>query len=324
MSDDRKALVKREMQQVSMSLSQLKDKISPVLPPGVSFERFTRVAIHQIASNPYLLELDRTSLYAAIMTCAQLRLEPDVVLGHAYLVPFGKKVALVAGYKGYIHLAQQDPDFKFIDSQIVYENDFFEETYGFEPNIVHRPARRGSDRGQKIAVYAVAGYKNGARYGAVMTMEEVDAIRERAAKSRGGKDGPAWSDAATRGEMEKKTAIRRLAKYLPLHVRRAAAIEDELDEGRVAQINDSGDLILDVSEAQPAPSEPTVAPGSTAALDALAAKGAAPAPQPDLIPAPNGSRGRGAKRQTMPTEPAHAPQERDAGQDDEEHDDIPR
>ena len=67
----------------------------------------------------------------------------------------------------------------------------------------------GGDRGEPIAVYAVAKTKDGAIYREVMSVSDVEKVR---GSSRAGKYGP-WVD--WWDEMAKKTVIRRMAKRLP-------------------------------------------------------------------------------------------------------------
>ena len=65
---------------------------------------------------------DVASLVGAIGQCAQMGLEPNTILGHAYLVPFNTKrkdasgverwvnsVQVIIGYKGLIDLARRSP-----------------------------------------------------------------------------------------------------------------------------------------------------------------------------------------------------------------------
>ena len=65
---------------------------------------------------PKLLECTRESLLACIVQCAQLGLEPDGLLGQAYLIPFynGRKnryeCQLIVGYKGLLKLARQSAE----------------------------------------------------------------------------------------------------------------------------------------------------------------------------------------------------------------------
>ena len=66
--------------------------------------QFMRQAISLCKVNPKLLDCDRNSLLAEIMSAAELKLSLNSRLGQAYLVPFKNNATLIVGYKGYIDL----------------------------------------------------------------------------------------------------------------------------------------------------------------------------------------------------------------------------
>jgi hypothetical protein len=72
-------------------------------------------------------------------------------------------------------------------------------------------------------------------------------------------------------EMGKKTALRRIAKFLPLPVQKAAALADLYELGRHAALDDLGEIVVDrPAEAEPQRTEePQVPPRFR--LDAFAA-----------------------------------------------------
>ncbi|MFD8546818.1 recombinase RecT [Streptomyces sp. NPDC059649] len=161
------------------------------------------------------------------MTCAQLGLEPGGALGEAYLLPFWNKrvrayeVQLVIGYQGMIRLFWQHPAAAGLAAHAVYENDEFEYEYGLDPVLRHKPAR--SDRGRPTDYYAVAKMANGGSAFVVMSVEDVEAIRQRS-KSR---DSGPWS--TDYDAMARKTVIRQLFKLLPKSPELARAVAH--DEG---------------------------------------------------------------------------------------------
>jgi len=171
-------------------------------------EKFLRVAMTALQQNPSLLNADRPSLFAAVVTAAQLGLLPDAQLGEAYFVPFKGKVTLVPGYRGLIKLARQG-DIGFVEAEMIHERDAVDYVLGDDSRF--SAVVNWRDRGEPVAVYAVAKYRDGgiaARV--VMTIQQVDNIRARSQAA----NGPAWTD--NYEEMAKKTALRRLAKLLPL------------------------------------------------------------------------------------------------------------
>lgn len=247
---------------VNAVLERMKPEMARVLPKHLTPDRMLRVALTTIRQTPKLLECDRASLYAAIMTCAQLGLEPDGVLGQAYLVPFKGKVQFIPGYKGYIDLARRSGDVVSIQAKEVREGDHFVYAFGLEEKLEHVPAAGSRDK-PITHFWFKATFKDGGYHWDVMTVDEVNAIRDGSqgycyTKSKNRTDTP-WIEHYA--EMGKKTIIRRNAKYLPMSVQRAAVFENAIDKGAAATVGPSGDIIIE-AEAQPANDKAEAAPSS--------------------------------------------------------------
>jgi recombination protein RecT len=211
-------------------LNQRRGEIAKMLPKHLNAERLMKVAQIAATTTPTLAECDIPSLIGAIGQCAQMGLEPNTVLGHAYLVPFNtkrkdtqgrerwvKSVQVVIGYKGLIDLARRSGQIVSIAAHEVCANDQFELVYGLDEKLNHTPAL--GDRGEVIGFYAVAKLVGGGHAFEFMSLHQVREIME-ATQSKG-KYGP-WKDHFT--EMGRKTVIRRLAKYLPLSVEFQTAV----------------------------------------------------------------------------------------------------
>lgn len=239
----------------------MRNQFTMALPAHVPVERFTRVAVTAIAQNPDLLNADRNSLFAACMMAAQLGLVTDGVLGQAYLVPYKGRVQLIPGYRGLLQLARQSGEISAIDVDTIHENDDVEYVMGDESRFVVRPS--WGDRGAIRGAFAIAKFRDGGLQRAVMTVDEIEAIRKRAPSG----NSPAWKDSY--GEMCKKTAFRRLAKMLPLttEAQRALGVADAADAGRESRIVDEQLITSDIPSDDAAP---RAANGATRRLDALA------------------------------------------------------
>ena len=196
-------------------IRQMSGEIKKALPSIMTPERFTRIVLSAVSTNPKLAETTPQSFLAAMMTAAQLGLEPNTPLGQAYLIPYYNKrtqcneCQFQIGYKGLIDLAYRSGDVSVIQAHIVYENDSFRYSFGLEPELRHVPAR--DDRGEPIYVYAVFRTQSGGYGFDVMSIEEVRAFAQQYSKSYGA--GP-WQSSFE--EMAKKTVLKRLLKYAPL------------------------------------------------------------------------------------------------------------
>ena len=227
-------------EQIAYLLEQKKGELQKMLPKTLSIERLLKVAQIAATTTPALAKCDVPSLVGAIGQCAQMGLEPNTVLGHAYLVPFNTKrkdgqgnerwvnsVQVIIGYKGLIDLARRSGQIVSIAAHEVCERDHFELVYGLDEKLNHTPAM--GERGELVGFYAVAKLKDGGHSFEFMSVHQVQEIM-RATQSKG-KYGP-WADHFT--EMGRKTVIRRLAKYLPLSIefQTAAALDGMAEAGK--------------------------------------------------------------------------------------------
>jgi len=238
------------VKQVGAVLERMKPQLQMALPKHLTPERMIRVALAAINKTPKLLECNRDSLYAAIMTSAQLGLEPDGVLGQAYLIPFGKEVQFIPGYKGLIALARNSGDVSSIQAQAVREGDHFVYRWGLNEELDHVPSGDPDRESKPIThFWAMAKFKDGGYHWDVLEVAKVEAIRDnsqgyKSAKrfAKNGKINSPWVDHFE--EMGKKTAIRRIAKYLPMDVQKAAYISDSYDTGKHSSLDLSGELVI--------------------------------------------------------------------------------
>lgn len=266
------------------TLSQLIDRMKPeiarALPRHMDPDRLARIATTVMRQTPKLGEANPASFLGALMTCAQLGLEPGP-LGHAYLVPFKNhrrdcknrrscdcivEVTFIPGYRGLVDLARRSGQVSNVHARVVRVGDEFSYAFGLDPKLEHRPT--GSS-GDVTHAYAVLKLKDASADFDVMDLAEVVAIRKR---SKASDDGPWVTDFP---EMAKKTALRRLLKTAPMSVEfqqavaqdervRTAITPDELDitppavdpdpdvvDGEVVDegVDPAGDPPLDPAEA---------------------------------------------------------------------------
>jgi len=248
-------------EQIAHMLTVKRNEIAKMLPKHLNAERLLKVAQIAATTTPAIAKCDVASLIGAIGQCAQMGLEPNTVLGHAYLVPFKTKrkdkdgndkwvdsVQVIIGYKGLIDLARRSGQIVSIAAHEVCENDKFELVYGLDEKLNHTPAM--GERGEIIGFYAIAKLKDGGHAFEFMSRYQVEMIRDssqgwqQAVKYKK-QDSHPWS--LHFHEMGRKTAIRRLAKYLPLSVEfQTAAAMDSMAEAGKDQHLDSidGDYMI--------------------------------------------------------------------------------
>lgn len=204
----------------------MREQFAAALPKHLTPERFCRVALTALTRTPKLAECTQESFFRCLLDLSAFGLEPDG--RRAHLIPYGNQCTLILDWKGIAELALRSGLIAKLHADIVCENDEF--AYDLGEIKTHKIDFK-QPRGAMYAVYALAVTKDGQTFVAVMHKEEVEAIRKR---SRAGNSGPWQTDY---NEMSKKTAFRRLAKWLPL----SAEFRDALDK--------DDDLVLPEREA---------------------------------------------------------------------------
>lgn len=192
--------------QMRGTLERMKSDFSSALPPQIPVDKFIRTTLTAVQMNPALLDGDRKSLLGSCMKAAQDGLLCDG--REAALVMFGQAVQYMPMVGGILKKMRNSGEIASISAHVVYDKDHFEYELGDNEQIIHKPFL-GTDRGKAIAVYAIAKTKDDAIYREVMSVADVEKVRQ---VSRAKNSGPwvQWWD-----EMARKTVIRRIAKRLP-------------------------------------------------------------------------------------------------------------
>ena len=242
----------------------MEGQIKRALPSVITPERFSRMVLTALSSTPKLQQCTPQSFLGAMMTAAQLGVEPNTALGQAYLLPYDNRRKGVTecqfqlGYKGLIDLAYRSGEVSIIQAHEVYENDDFDYELGMEPRLRHIPAR--ANRGKVICYYAMFKTKDGGYGFDVMSIEDVQAHAKKYSKAYG--SGP-WQ--TNFDEMAKKTVLKKVLKYAPLKsdfVRAAAqdeSIKTEIDadmysvpaeEIPYVEVDENGEVMSDEEQKQ--------------------------------------------------------------------------
>lgn len=196
-------------QALKHNLMKMKDTFKDALPSHIKPEKFVNVLMTAVNLNPSLANADRGSLFNACMKAAQDGLIPDGK--EAALVTFKNQVNYMPMIAGILKKVRNSGELATIVANIIHKNDPFEYYVDSDgEHLKHSPEIFG-DRGEVVGVYALAKTRTGDVYVEVMNMTEINAVKK---ASRSGNSGPWGGEFAT--EMMKKTALRRLAKRLPM------------------------------------------------------------------------------------------------------------
>jgi len=219
----------RGKQTLQAYIKQMEPAIKAALPSVLTPERFTRIVLSALSTNKKLVKCEPSTFLGAMMTAAQLGIEPNTPLGQGYLIPRWNgntnrnECTFQLGYKGLIDLAYRSGQVSTISAETVYANDTFSYELGLEPKLIHKPAMQ--DRGEPVAFYAVVRLKDGGYGFKVMSVADA---REHANK---------YSDAVKRGgtspwttnfdEMAKKTVLKQALKLMPMKTDFVRAVQQD-------------------------------------------------------------------------------------------------
>jgi recombination protein RecT len=197
---------------------KMKQQFAAALPQHLTPDRFCRIALTALTRTPKLADCTQESLMRCLLDLSAYGIEPDG--RRAHLIPYGNQCTLILDWKGLAELAMRSGIISKLHADIVCENDVFEYNLG---EIVQHKIDFKAPRGEMYAAYAMAVTKDGPVFVAVLNKEEIDGIRRR---SKSGSSGPWQTDY---NEMAKKTAFRRLAKWLPLSAEFRDAVDKDDD-----------------------------------------------------------------------------------------------
>jgi recombination protein RecT len=196
----------------------MKQQFAAALPQHLTPDRFCRIALTALTRTPKLADCTQESLMRCLLDLSAYGIEPDG--RRAHLIPYGNQCTLILDWKGLAELAMRSGIIAKLHADIVCENDVFEYNLG---EVVQHKIDFKAPRGEMYAAYAMAVTKDGPVFVAVLNKDEIDGIRKR---SKSGNSGPWQTDY---NEMAKKTAFRRLAKWLPLSAEFRDAVDKDDD-----------------------------------------------------------------------------------------------
>lgn len=163
-----------------------------------------------LVSDTKLRSCDPLSLRKCIANVVTAGLTLSPVMKFCYLIPRRingqMESTLEISYMGLIKMMTDSGTVAKMEAHIIYRNDEYDIQYGARPIFEHRPVLE--NRGEMIAVYAVAHIRGVDPQVELLTKDDVLEIKKRSQASVG-----PWID--FEAEMWRKSAIKRLFKYLP-------------------------------------------------------------------------------------------------------------
>lgn len=213
---------------ISDDIYGTRDSFSSVLTDrSINFDREAEFAIQAISSNDYSTKLalsNRQSVVNAVTNVAAIGISLNPARKQAYLVPRDGRICLDISYIGLMDLAMATGAILWAQAELVYASDSFS-LNGFDKPPTHSFNPFSKDRGEVIGVYVVVKTSSGDYLTETMSMDEVNAIRDRSSAWKAyvekSKSCPWVTDP---GEMAKKTCVKRAYKFWPKTERLEQAI----------------------------------------------------------------------------------------------------
>lgn len=201
---------------------------------SLNFEREAEFAIQTIGNSDYAMKLamgNRQSVVNAVTNIAAIGISLNPAKKQAYLVPRDGRICLDISYIGLMDLAMSTGAIRWAQAELVYSSDSFA-LNGFDKPPTHSYNPFSKDRGEVIGVYVVVKTADGDYLTETMSMDEVNAIRDRSSAWKAWiskqKSCPWVTDP---GEMAKKTCVKRAYKFWPKTDRLEEAIHYLNTEG---------------------------------------------------------------------------------------------
>lgn len=178
-------------------------------------------AKQQFDNSDALQKCAPNSIRNAIVNVALTGATLNPALQQAFLIPRKGKACLDFSARGLTQIAVSSGGVLDMDADVVYEKDEFVYERGLNPVLVHKPFM-GGDKGKKKFVYATAVLPSGLKKFIVLDALEIEAIKKSSIALSKGADTPWKGDFD--GEMWRKSAIKKLYKYLPQTERMSTAV----------------------------------------------------------------------------------------------------
>lgn len=212
----------------------LTDRLTAVqsaLPKDFNKTRFVQNALSVLNSNPTLAKCNKSSILNGLLKASYLGL--DMANNECYLIPYGSEAQFQVSYIGSIKFVKRYSIRKVKDiwAEVIREKDTFsrtvidgEQKFTFEQKL---------GGGEIVGAFAVCQFEDGGVQLEVMTVEEINNVRNSYSKQSMGKTWKSSFD-----EMAKKTVLRRLTKHINTDFESIEA-RNAWDEGSGMEFNNN-------------------------------------------------------------------------------------
>ena len=217
--------------QIKSGLIARQQQVKSLLGDKKKADKFLATAV-SVANDFKLRECHPNSIIDACINVAQMGLDLNPTLSHAYIVPFKQTVQLIVSARGYTAMLART-GWK-VKTYVVNECDEFEYIVdGFEEKVHFKKNLDSEEENFRYAV-ALAESPDGTIYVEVMNKKQINKHRVVSANQKDiNKPTGIWAD--WWDEMSLKTVLKKLVKKLPIgeDISSALAVDDKAIEAEI-------------------------------------------------------------------------------------------
>lgn len=206
--------------QFSNFMDKLKPQLARALPSHMNADRMARLALTQFSTTPTLQQCDPKSIAGAIMTAAQLGLEPGIN-GQGYLIPYKDTCTFVPGWKGLVDLVSRSGR-ATVWTGAVRPGDEFEYQLGDTPFCKHKPGDEDDDA-PFTHIYAIGRVRDAAMP-VIEVWTRAKVLKHLKKYNKVGNRHYANTDENNLEMYARKCALLQVLKYMPSSIELANAI----------------------------------------------------------------------------------------------------
>lgn len=233
--------------QFSGFMDKLKPQLALALPAHMNADRMARLALTSFSTTKALQACSMNSIAGAIMTAAQLGLEPGIN-GQGYLIPYKDTCTFVPGWKGLVDLVARSGR-ATVWTGVVRAGDEFEYQLGDTPFCKHKPGDEDDDS-LFTHVYAIGRVRD-SEMPVIEVWSRVKVLKHLKKYNKVGGKHYAVGDEHNFEMYARKIALLQVLKYMPSSIELANAIvaSHAAEEGRGVTIENG--IIIETGESLP-------------------------------------------------------------------------
>jgi recombination protein RecT len=163
---------------------KFKEELTKLTGDPKKTERFIRLGVSQLRDQPKLMNCYPPSFASALLSCAEINLEPSKQKQLVYFIPSYNKdlkrdeCQFMVSYKGMCILAYRTGVVKDVYAEVIYDGDHIKAVFGTNAYFEHIPILNAEERGEVMAYYAYCKLVNNIERKKILLPKDIDRIKQ--------------------------------------------------------------------------------------------------------------------------------------------------